>query len=140
MADILGNAIFLEVGTTLGGTVVVVGLTTKSISFDAEVAEVTDQQSSGQWREYKGGGYRGAKISVQGWYDELAVGAQTAFGYLDNGTKIKFKYGENGTGKTYFSGQALVVNLQISGNGSSPSDYTFDLQSDGPVSQASTSF
>jgi TP901-1 family phage major tail protein len=140
MADIIGNAIFLEVGATLGTTVVVVGLTSKSITFSAETPEVTDQQSSGGWRQYIGGGYLDGKMSVQGWYDESAIGAQTAFGYIENGSTIKFKFGENGTAKTYFSGSAIVTNLQISGNGSSPSDYTFDLQTTGPVSRASTSF
>lgn len=139
MAHIIGNAIFLKIGTVTPA--LVVGLTAKSINFNREAQEVTDQNSSGGWREYLPG-YQDGKISVTGWYDEAAAteGAPTAFGYLNAGDKVLFKMGEDGTGKIYWSGSAYVSNLQINGNGSSPADYTFDLQITGTVSRASSSF
>lgn len=135
MAEIIGNAIFVKIGSNI-----VVGLTAKSASFDAEMQEVTDQNSSGGWREFLPG-YRGGKIGVTGWYDEAATeGAQTAFANLANGTTVSWKYGENGTAKTFFSGSGLITSLTVNGNGSSPSDYTFDIQVTGKVSRASTGF
>lgn len=135
MAQIIGNLIFLKIGSN-----VVTGLTSKSINFDCETPEFTDQQSTGGWRKY-GVGYKGGTISVTGYYDEAATeGAQTVFGYLAAGTTVTFKYGENGTAKTFWSGSAIVTKLSVSGNGTSPSDYSFDLIITGVPSRASASF
>ena len=135
MADIIGNLIFLKIGSNI-----VAGLTSKSINFDQEVQETTDQQSTGGWRSFLVG-YKGGKISVQGWYDGAATeGAQTAFAALSGGTVLTFKFGQNSGGAIFFSGSGIVSNLQISGNGSSPADYTFDLQISGVPARASAGF
>ena len=134
MADIIGNLIFLKIGSN-----VVAGLTSKSIQYDQEYSETTDQQSTGGWRTGLAG-YKGGKISVQGFYDEAATeGAQTAFTALAAGTVVAWKYGEN-SGAIFFSGNGIVSNLQISGNGSSPADYTFDIQVSGRPTRASAGF
>lgn len=135
MANIIGNLIFLKIGSN-----VVAGLTSKSLNFDAEAQETTNQGSTGGFRTFIPG-YKGGNISVTGFYDEAHTeGAVTAFTALKNGTTIAWKYGENGTAKTYWSGSALVTKLTITGNGSSPADYSFDLQISGQVSTASASF
>jgi predicted secreted protein len=135
MANIIGNLIFLKIGSN-----VVVGLTSKALNFDAEAQETTNQGSTGGFRTYISG-YKGGNISVTGIYDEAATeGAVTAFTALKNGTTVTWKYGENGTAKTFWSGSALVTKLTINGNGSSPADYSFDLQITGVVTTASASF
>jgi len=135
MADILGNLIFLDIGGNI-----VAGLTSKSIQFDQEYSETTDQQSSGGWRTGLAG-YKGGKINVQGFYDEAATeGAQTAFVNLSNGSTITWKFGEDSAGAIFFTGSAIVSALQISGNGSSPADYTFDLQVSGKPTRSSAGF
>lgn len=135
MAKIIGNLIFLKIGTN-----VVAGLTSKALNFDAEAVECTNQSSSGGAREYLQG-YIGGNISVTGVYDEAATeGAGTAFTALKAGTVVTWKYGESGTAKTYYKGSALVTKLSITGNGTSPADFTFDLQITGIFLNASTSF
>jgi TP901-1 family phage major tail protein len=126
-----GNLIYLSWGATD-----VVGLTTKSINITRDMLDFTDQQSTGGWKEYKGGEKTGT-IDVQGLYDEnSAQGALSAFDALDDGSEITFKFGEKTTGTKYLTGTALVSNLTIDGPKNDPSSYSFTLQISGPVSKA----
>lgn len=72
-----GKDLLLKVAADAGGGfVTVAGLRARSIAFNAETVDVTDQDSAGQWRELLvGAGVRGARVAGAGVFRDAASDA-----------------------------------------------------------------
>lgn len=74
MAAQKGKDLLVKVDSTGGGVfVTVAGLRQRSLAFNAETVDVTNQESSGQWRELlAGAGVRSARVSGAGVFKDAA--------------------------------------------------------------------
>jgi predicted secreted protein len=134
MSKISGNLIYIEWDSAN-----VVGLTDKSIDLANDMIDVTNQQSSGGWKEYLPG-ERGATISFSGVYDEAgAEGATSLFADMKLGTSVSFKIGEDiATGGAYWSGGGLVSGITVNGPKNDAASYSGTIQVTGVVAQSLT--
>jgi len=134
MSKISGNLIFIEWDSAN-----VVGLTDKSIDFSNDMIDVTNQQSSGGWKEYLPG-ERGATISFSGVYDESgAEGATSLFADMKLGTEVAFKFGQDlATGGAMWTGNGLVSGITVNGPKNDAASYSGTIQVSGIVTQSLT--
>lgn len=132
-----GNLIYIKWGS--GTAAALVGLTDKSVSFESDMLETTDQQSSGGWKEFLPG-EKGGTISFSGLYaEDASEGAVTMFADLTAGTLCDFKFGE-ATGRVHWSGKGYIKSLEISGPKNDPMSYSGTIQVTGKPTQASVGF
>jgi TP901-1 family phage major tail protein len=133
-----GNLIFIK----WGGSGDCVGLTDKSIDFEADMIAVTNQQSSGSWKEFVAG-EKGATINFTGIYDKAsAIGAISMIAQLITGstTAIAFKIGEKTTGLIKYSGSGYVSNVKVNGPKNDASSYSGTITVTGPVTSGSAAW
>ena len=127
MAKLDGKDIVLKIGT-----VVLVGRTTGSINFSADMLDATTADSV-NFKEFISG-EKNATLSVGGLYDpEAAEGADDAIGYLIAGSEVVWYYGQVTTGGTYYTGNALISSVSIQGDKNTVASYTIELQNTGEV-------
>ena len=82
MAAQKGRDLLLKVDDGLGGFLTVAGLRARTLAFNAEVVDITNQDSVGQWRELlAGASVRTARVTGSGIFKDAASDAQirTAF-------------------------------------------------------------
>jgi len=122
MAKLDGRLIALQIeGVTL------IGRTTSSLNFSADMLDATTADSNG-YKEYESG-ENGGTASVGGLYDpDAAEGFSEALGYLMAGTKLNIKWGETATGGTYWDCDAIISSVSINGDKNTLMAYTIDLQ------------
>jgi len=129
MAKIDGKLIVLQLG---GYTVV--GQTTGSINFAADMLDATTKDSAG-WKEFVAG-EKNATISVGGLYDPAAAtGAEEIIAYLFVGSSLTWKFGQLTAGSTYWNGNGLIVSINIQGDKNTLSSYTVEIQNTGTPNQ-----
>lgn len=129
--------IFLKWGSTDA-----VGLTDKNIDFSADMIDVTNQQSSGGWKEYVAG-EKGATIGFSGVYDEASAnGAVSMFAQLisSSTTPVAFKIGEKTTGLIKYSGSGFLTGITVNGPKNDAKSFSGSIQVTGPVSQGSAAW
>lgn len=115
--------------------ITLVGRTTGSINFTADMLDATTADSAG-WKEFISG-EKNATLSVGGLYDpEAAEGADDAIGYLIAGTQLTWKYGQTTSGGTYYTGEALISSVTIQGDKNTVASYTIEIQNTGTVTPA----
>jgi len=103
MAKIDGKLIVLQLG---GYTVV--GQTTGSINFAADMLDATTKDSAG-WKEFVAG-EKNSNISVGGLYDPAAAtGAEEIIAYLVAGNSLTWRFGQTTAGSTYWTGSGLIT-------------------------------
>ncbi len=77
MAAQRGKDLLLKLDDGTGAFVAVAGLRTRRISFNAETVDITDADSTGQWRELlAGAGIRRASLSGTGLFKDAASDEQ----------------------------------------------------------------
>ena len=130
-----GNLIYIKWGS--GG---MAGLTDKSVSFEADMMETTDQQSTDGWKEYIPG-EKSATISFSGLYaNNATVGGVSIFNDLTNGTKVTFYIGEKATGRYHWTGSGYIKSLEISGPKNDPMSYSGTIQVTGKPTTGTSAF
>jgi len=130
-----GNLIFIEWDSG-----VLIGLTDKSFSAEADMLDITDQQSTESWKEYTPG-EKGATLNFSGLYAEDAgEGATTLYDDLAAGTKVSFKIGERPTGRRHWAGYGYVKTVDVNGPKNDPMSYSGTIQVTGKPSVASTTW
>ena len=133
MAKLDGKDIVLKFeGVTL------VGRTTGSINFTADMLDATTADSAG-WKEFLAG-EKNATLSIGGLYDpDAAEGATDAIDYLFAGTQLTWYYGETSLGGTYYTGEALISSVSIQGDKNTVASYSIEIQNTGTPSVATVS-
>ena len=85
MAAQKGKDLLLRIDSDGMGTfATVAGLRSRSIAFNAETVDITNQESSGQWRELLvGAGVKGARVSGAGVFKDAASDALVRQSFFD---------------------------------------------------------
>ncbi|MFZ3035383.1 MAG: phage major tail protein, TP901-1 family [Parvibaculum sp.] len=85
MAAQKGKDLLVKLDATGGGTfATVAGLRTRSLSFNARSVDITNAESSGQWRELlEGAGVRSASISGRGIFRDATSDADVRQVFFD---------------------------------------------------------
>jgi len=130
MAKIDGKLMVLQIeGVTI------VGRTTGSINFSADMLDATTADSAG-WKEFVAG-EKNATISVGGLYDPAAAeGVEEAIAYLVAGTQLTWKYGQTAAGASYWTGEGLITTVSIQGDKNTLTSYTIEIQNTGTPTQS----
>lgn len=110
--------------------VTLVGRTTGSLSFSADMLDATTADST-KFKEFIAG-EANATISVGGLYDpDAAEGADEAIGYLMAGTKLTWYWGQTINGGTYYEGEGLISGVTLQGDKNALASYTIEVQNTG---------
>ena len=116
-------------------TASLVGRTTGSMNLTADMLDVTTADSV-KFKEFIAG-EANCTLSVGGLYDpDAAEGASEAIAYLMAGTHFAWYWGESTGGSTYWTGQALISGVTITGDKNSPASYSIEIQNTGEISEA----
>ena len=93
MAAQKGREVLIKVDSDGGGTFVSIGgVRSKSISINSETVDITDGDSTGQWRELlEGAGIKSATISGSGIFKDSA-GEEDVRGYVFAGTIVDYQF------------------------------------------------
>lgn len=111
-----------------------VGRTTGSFNFAADMLPVTTADSAGHKEFIKG--EDGGTIEVGGLYDPIAVeGFSEAFGYCKAGTPLTCIFGQTTAGSTYYTGEGLISSVALSGDVNTPASYTLSIQLTGEITE-----
>ncbi len=116
------------------GDTALVGLRSKELSLETELAEATTDDSTGQYREYvplqKGG-----TISVDGLYnpDLTGEGLSEVIGYLKNGTSVTVYFGGVEAGDTYEQSSGYISSVTWSGDNTDLQNYSVEIQLSGEI-------
>ena len=130
-----GNLIYIKWDTNA-----LVGLTDKSISFSADMLDITDQQSSGGWKEFTPG-EKGGTVNFSGLYAEDATeGAVSAIADLTSGKLCVCKFGESVTGRIYWEFNGYIETIDINGPKNYPMSYSGTIRMTGKPTAKSTGF
>lgn len=131
MAKLVGKYLVVTVGANA-----YVALRSSTFEMAADMIDVTTADSTGGWKEYLAG-EKGGTISVEGLYDTSATeGFEQAADDLISGTVVTWKYGETDGGTTYWTGDALISSVSITGDKNDGAAYSLTLQITGDVSVA----
>jgi TP901-1 family phage major tail protein len=127
-----GRDLLLKVDSTGGGAFSTIGgLRTRSLSFENESVDVTNADSSGQWRELlAGGGVKRAKLSGAGVFKDDAADAvlrQILFDGIIRTWKVIIP--DFGT----IEGAFQIVSLDYSGTHQSELNFELALESAGAL-------
>lgn len=128
-----GKDLLLKVDSG-AGFVTVAGLRSKRIAFNSQSVDITDQDSTGRWRELlAGAGVQRASISGSGIFKDAASDAliRTRFFAGEIGA-AQFVVPDFGT----LSGSFQITALEYSGSHDGEVDFEIALESAGPVSFA----
>ncbi len=132
MAYQKGSEMLLKVDSTGSGNfIAVAGLTTKSLSLDAETVEVTNQDSVNKWRELlAGAGIKSAKVSGSGKFADAAAD-EICRGLLFAGTIRDWQVilPDFGT----IEGAFQITSIQYQGPHDKEVAYTISLESAGEL-------
>ena len=133
MAAQMGKDLLLKVDQTgTGSFVTVAGLRSKRISFGAETVDVTDQNSTGQWRELLGGGgVRRANLAGSGIFKDSGADALARTLFF-NGTIRDWQVVVPDFGT--ISGPFQVTALEYGGNYDGEVVYEIAMESAGLIS------
>lgn len=110
------------------GDQAVVGLRSKELSYEADLAEATNDDSPGMWKEYvplqKGG-----TISVDGLYnpDLTGAGLSEFLANLKSGSEATLYFGGIEVGDTYEEAVAIVNSVTWSGEYTDLQTYSVEL-------------
>jgi TP901-1 family phage major tail protein len=130
-----GKDLLLKVDTNgLGSYATVAGLRARALAFNAAAVDVTDQESTGRWRELLGGaGIKTARISGAGIFKDAATD-ETLRSYFFNGTIRNWQVivPELGT----VEGPFQIVGLDYSGQHDGEVTFDMSLESAGALSFA----
>lgn len=116
------------------GFVTVAGLRSRRIAFNSQTVDVTDQDSTGRWRELlAGAGVQRAAISGSGIFKDAASDALVRTRFF-NGVigAVEFVVPDFGT----LSGAFQITSLEYSGTHDGEVAFEIALESAGPVSFA----
>jgi TP901-1 family phage major tail protein len=83
-----GKDLLIKIDDGAGGFVTVAGLRTRQLAFNAETVDVTNAESSGQWRELlAGAGIKRASIAGRGLFKDAASDALVRQTFFDGTVK-----------------------------------------------------
>ena len=119
----------------------IVGYKSADMDMTQDFAEATTGESTDLFKEYVPL-FKGAKFSVAGLYDPTAgdnSSADDVIALLIAGTKFTAKYGNTEVGSKYYSADAYVADVKISGPHDDLSSYTIDVQVTGVVTPGTVS-
>ena len=114
------------------GDTAVVGLRSKELNFESEMAEATTDDSTGQRREYvplqKGG-----TVSADGLYNPDLTGTNLFdfISNLKNGTEVTLYFGGIETGDQYEEASAYINSVTWSGDNTDLQNYSVEMTING---------
>jgi len=120
------------------GDTAVVGLRSKELNYEAEMAEATTDDSPEQWREYvplqKGG-----TVSAEGLYNPDLTG-ENLFDFIANlksGTEVSIYFGGVESGDSYEEASAYINSVTWSGDNTDLQNYSVEMTINGkPVTKS----
>ncbi len=122
-----GHVLKIKIGDTA-----VVGLRSKELNYESELAEATTDDSSGQWREYvplqKGG-----TVSADGLYNPDLTG-ENLFDFISNlksGTEVTVYFGGVESGDSYEEASAYINSVTWSGDNTDLQNYSVEMTING---------
>jgi TP901-1 family phage major tail protein len=132
MAKQPGRLVLLKIDTTGGGAYATIGgAQTKSLTINNEQVDVTNSDSTNQWRELLGGaGVRSISAALKGVFDDDAA-ANKVVEYAVNGTIRAFQLVFPNLGT--FEGNFLVSSVEVSGEHKGAVQYSSSFESAGPI-------
>lgn len=132
-----GKDLLLKVDTTGAGVfTTVAGLRARSLSISAETVEITNTESSGQWRELlSGAGVKSARITGSGVFKDAASDA-TIRDYAFNGTVRDWQVIVPDFGT--IAGAFQITSLEFSGRHDGEMTFDLSLESAGELAFAAT--
>ena len=132
MAAQRGRDVLLKIEGGSGSYVAVAGLRARTISLNARSVDVTDGDSSGQWRELlAGAGVKSAAVSGQGVFRDAESDALVREAFFEQAAKdwqlVVPDFG-------VLSGKFLVAALEYAGEHEGEASFALSLASAGAVS------
>jgi len=130
MAKVPGYKIVLQIEDKT-----IVGYREHSMDYTADLAEATTGASTNQHKEYAPM-FKGMTFSVSGLYDPTAgsnSSVDDVIALLRAGTQVTVKFGDTTTGAKYYSAEALINHVNVSGPMTDLGSYTVDLTATGDV-------
>ncbi|MBS3742614.1 MAG: hypothetical protein KGY74_10880 [Candidatus Cloacimonetes bacterium] len=108
------------------------GLRSKELNYESELAEATTDDSTGQWREYvplqKGG-----TVSADGLYNPDLTG-ENLFDFISNlksGTEVTVYFGGVESGDSYEEASAYINSVTWSGDNTDLQNYSVEMTING---------
>lgn len=132
MAAQVGRAVLIRVDSDGGGNFVTVGgMRSKSISFNNEQVDVTDSDSSNQWRELlAGAGIKSATITGSGVFKDSA-GEEDVRGYFFAATHADYQFTVPDFGTV--EGAFQVTSLDYAGEHNGEATFSMTFESAGAL-------
>lgn len=132
MAAQKGNAIVINVDSNGMGTFVAIGgLRTKSLTINQELVDITNSDSTNQWRELlAGGGIKNMAIAGSGVFTDDA-GSEDVRGYIMAGTSVDYQFTIPDFGT--FEGPFVIESQAWSGEFNAEVTQEISLQSAGEI-------
>lgn len=136
MAAQRGRDILLKIEDGADGFISVAGLRARTLSLNARTVDVTDGDSSGQWRELlAGAGVKSAAVSGQGIFRDAASDALIREAFFEQAARrwqlVVPDFG-------VLSGPFLVAALEYAGEHEGEASFALSLASAGAVSFSAT--
>lgn len=127
-----GRLVLVKVDTTGAGAYATIGGgQTKSLTLNNEQVDVTNSDSTNQWRELlAGAGVKSMSIALKGVFDDDAA-ANKVVEYGVNGTIRGFQFVVPGLGT--FEGQFLTASVELSGEYKGAVQYSSSFESAGAI-------
>lgn len=113
----------------------IVGYRDSSMDYNVDLAEATTGASTNQHKEYVPM-FRGMTFSVSGLYDPTAgsnSSCDDAIALLKAGTQVTCKFGDTASGAKYYSAEAFINHINVSGPMTDLASYTIDVTVTGDV-------
>ena len=131
MAVQKGRDLLVKTEDGASGFVTVAGLRARSLSFNAQAIDSTDQGSVGRWRELlEGAGVRRASVSGSGLFRDMPSDALIRQAFFDGVIKqYQLVIPDFGT----IEGAFQITALEFSGQHDSPLQFDIALESAGPL-------
>lgn len=120
------------------GGVAITARTTGSMQMDADMLDATTADSV-KFKEFIAG-EANCTLSVGGLYDPEAVeGTSEAIAYIMAGTELTWYWGEITAGATYWTGQALISSVSVTGDKNTLAGYSISIQNTGDPEEKTVS-
>lgn len=132
MTAVAGRLMLIKLDMTGGGSYsTVAGARSKGMTINAEAVDVTNSDSTNQWRELlSGAGVKSLSASLAGVFEDDAAFNQ-AVSYCLNNTIRSWQIIASGLGT--FEGLFQISSLDFSGDYNKEEEYSFKLESAGPI-------
>lgn len=130
MAKIPGYKVVLQIEDKT-----IVGYRESSMDYTADLAEATTGASTNQHKEYVPM-FKGMTFSVSGLFDPTSgtnSSVDDVIALLKAGTQVTAKFGNTETGSKYYSAEAFINHVNISGPMTDLASFTVDVTVTGDV-------